>query len=77
VRTVHKEVFVLDSERMRKGLRVQVSSRQGLNDEFGSITQVYGVPSYRAAEVLMDSGTLELFWFYQLEEVPAGNAEGT
>lgn len=62
---------------MSKGLRVQVSSRQGLNDRFGSITQVYGVPSYRAAEVLMDSGALELFWFYQLEEVSDGNTEGT
>ena len=71
---VYKGVVALDSERMHIGLRVQVSSRQGLDGKFGSITQMYGVPSYRAAEVLMDSGTLELFWFYQLEEVPDGNA---
>ena len=53
------------------GMRVRVQveyrdpQRRGL---VGTIQKRYGVPEYRAFEVLFSDGQTELFWDHQLEE---------
>ncbi len=56
------------SNALRVGLRVQVGDgahyRQGM---LGTVTQVYGDPSSRAAEVMLDDGRTVLYWYSQIE----------
>jgi hypothetical protein len=38
----------------------------------GTIKKRWGDPTYTALDVLLDDGTLRLFWHYELEEIAEG-----
>lgn len=58
------------SKAVRVGLRVQVSDNAHYGPGLiGTVTQVYGDPSYRAAEVTFEDGRTVLYWHYQIEPV--------
>ena len=56
-----------------KRVRVREVTRQSstLSASVGTIKQRWGDPSYTALDVLLDDGTLELFWHHELEEIAA------
>ena len=58
------------SEDLRTGMRVRVSTdRTGdFAGRVGIVTQTYGDPEYRAAEVRFECGGSGLFWYYQIEK---------
>ena len=51
-------------------MRVRVSAdRAGdFAGRAGIVTQTYGDPEYRAAEVRFEGGGSGLFWYYQMEK---------
>jgi hypothetical protein len=60
------------SEEARVGKRVRVRqgarrNRQGRSSA-GTIEKRWGDPSYAALDVLLDDGSLRLFWHHELEE---------
>ena len=61
------------SEQARIGARVRVGE-SGLRSEWrglkGRITGRWGDPEYVALDVHMEDGRSQLFWHYELEEVP-------
>lgn len=61
------------SEQARIGARVKVGE-SGLRSEWrgltGRITARWGDPGYVALDVRMEDGSSQLFWHYELEEVP-------
>jgi hypothetical protein len=61
------------SEQARIGARVMVGEA-GLRSEWrgltGRIRGMWGHPEYLALDVRMEDGRLQLFWHYELEEVP-------
>jgi len=64
------------SEKACIGKRVRVCevARQSptLPASVGTIKKRWGVPSYTALDVLLDDGTLKLFWHHELEEIAEG-----
>jgi hypothetical protein len=62
----------LPAEEARVGKRVRVREgsrrRPGLRVPIGTIEKLWGDPSYPALDVLLDDGTLRLFWHHKLEE---------
>ena len=60
------------SEEARVGKRVRVREgarrRPALPASAGTIQKRWGDPSYPALDVLLDDGTLRLFWHHELEE---------
>ncbi len=60
------------SEEARIGKRVRVREgarpRPSLPAPAGSIQKMWWDPSYPALDVLLDDGTLRLFWYHELEE---------
>lgn len=64
------------SEDVYIGARVRVASygEPDLRGLDGTIEQVYGDPDYRAAEVRLENGRSELFWYHELESTPARGA---
>ena len=60
------------SEEARVGKRVRVRKDRrtaSLRDREGTIVKRWGDPSYTALDVLLDDGTTQLFWYYELEQV--------
>lgn len=52
------------------GIRVRVSGdyrSEHLRGQVGTISKRWGDPHYAALDVLLDNGTSQLFWHYQLE----------
>jgi hypothetical protein len=58
--------------RVREGARL----RPTLPAAVGTIRKRWGDPNYTALDVLLDDGSLQLFWHHELEEVDASDAEG-
>jgi hypothetical protein len=56
-----------------KRVRVREVTRQSptLSASVGTIERRWGDPSYTALDVLLDDGTLKLFWHHELEEIAA------
>ena len=54
-----------------KRVRVRESARPGptLSASVGTIERRWGDPSYTALDVLLDDGSLRLFWHHELEEI--------
>ena len=61
------------SEQARIGAKVTVGE-SGLRSEWrgltGRISGMWGHPEYLALDVHMEDGSSQLFWHYELEEVP-------
>ena len=59
-----------------KRVRVREVTRESpsLSASVGTIEKSWGNPSYTALDVLLDDGTLKLFWHHELEEVDANDA---
>ena len=59
-----------------KRVRVREVTRESpsLSASVGTIEKRWGDPSYTALDVLLDDGTLKLFWHHELEEVDASDA---
>lgn len=58
------------SRAVRVGMPVQVSGDAHYGPgALGTVTQVYGDPSYRAAEVTLEDGRTVLYWHFQIEPV--------
>jgi hypothetical protein len=60
------------SEDARIGRRVRVRDSlviAELRGREGTITGRWGSPNYVALDVLLDDGTSQLFWHYELEEM--------
>jgi hypothetical protein len=58
------------SETLRAGIRVRANDDAQYGPGMvGTVTQVYGGRSYRAAEVKFDSGRTALFWHYQIDPI--------
>ena len=57
-----------------KRVRVREVTRQSstLSASVGTINKRWGDPSYTALDVLLDDGTLKLFWHHELEEIAEG-----
>jgi hypothetical protein len=66
------------SEEARVGERVRVREapllRPVLPASVGTIAQLWGDPAFPALDVLLDDGSLRLFWHHELEEVYAEGA---
>lgn len=63
------------SEEAKVGIRVRARDsllRAELRGREGTITGRWGDPTYVALDVLLDDGTNELFWHYELEEIGNG-----
>ena len=64
------------SEEARIGKRVRVREgarrRPTLPAPAGTIEKRWGDPGYAALDVLLDDGTLQLFWHHELEEIGSG-----
>ena len=64
------------SEEARVGKRVRVREgirrRPALPVSVGTIEKRWWDPSYPALDVLLDDGTLQLFWHHELEEIGSG-----
>jgi hypothetical protein len=58
--------------RVREGARL----RPTLPASVGTIEKRWGDPNYAALDVLLDDGSLQLFWHHKLEEVDASDAGG-
>ncbi len=60
------------SEEARVGKRVRVRegarTRPILLAPVGTIEKRWGDPGYAALDVLLDDGSLRLFWYHELEE---------
>jgi len=56
-----------------KRVRVREVTRQSptLSASVGTIERRWGDPTYIALDVLLDDGTKQLFWHYELEEIAA------
>ena len=54
-----------------KRVRVRESARPGrtLSASVGTIERRWGDPSYTALDVLLDDGSLRLYWHHELEEI--------
>ncbi len=64
------------SEEAKVGMRVRARGslfRAELGVREGTITGRWGDPTYVALDVLLDDGTKELFWHYELEEIGDGS----
>ena len=57
------------SEDVRPGVPVKVLDpvKRGGRGRTGTIRRTYGHPSYLATEVRFDDGSVELYWYYELE----------
>ncbi len=68
------------SEEAQIGKRVRVREgvllRPTLPASVGTIEKRWGDPNYAALDVLLDDGILQLFWYYEMEEVDANEAGG-
>jgi hypothetical protein len=66
------------SEEAQIGKRVKVREgarrRPALPTSVGTIEKRWGDPNYVALDVLLDDGSLQLFWHHELEEVDTSNA---
>ncbi len=64
------------SEEARVGKRVRVRDgsrrRPGLPVPVGTVEKLWGDPDYLALDVLLDDGSLRLFWHHELEEEIGG-----
>ena len=64
------------SEEARIGKRVRVREVARLwptvPASVGTIKNRWGDPSFTALDVLLDDGTLKLFWHHKLEEIAEG-----
>ena len=58
--------------RVREGAR----PRPTLPASVGTIRKRWGDPNRLGLDVLLDDGSLQLFWHYELEEVDASGAGG-
>jgi hypothetical protein len=71
---------VVRSEEARIGALVRVGE-SGLRSEWrgltGRITERWGAPEYVALDVRLEDGRSQLFWHYELEEVPEPNGAVT
>lgn len=59
---------------LSKAVRIGIPVQIGDNAHYGSgavgtVTQVYGDPAYRAAEVTFEDGRTVLYWHFQIEPV--------
>ena len=54
-----------------KRVRVREVTRQSptLSASVGTIERRWGDPSYTALDVLLDDGSLRLYWHHELEEI--------
>jgi hypothetical protein len=69
-RTAYDEgVNVLESTEARIGTAVSVldRARRPGKGRVGTIVQTYGHPEYLAVDVLLNDGSVELYWHYQLQ----------
>ena len=58
------------SKAVRVGITVQVGDEAHYGPGMvGTVTQVYGDPSYRAAEVTFEDARTVLYWHFQIEPV--------
>ena len=57
-----------------KRVKVREVTRQSptVPASVGTIKKRWGDPSYTALDVLLDDGTLKLFWHHELEEIAEG-----
>ena len=60
----YEEVQIGKRVRVRKAPRTA-----NLQGQEGVIVKTWGDPGYTALDVLLDKGDLQLFWYYELEEV--------
>ena len=52
-----------------KRVRVRVEHRKAsLRSQEGTITRRWGNPGHAALDVLLDDGSLRLFWYYELKQ---------
>ena len=58
---------------MRVRVREDLRSTQ-LRGETGTIEHRWGNPDYVALDVVLDDGSSQLFWHYELEIIDAGRA---
>ena len=67
-----KEGEALKSEDARIGRRVRVRDSlviAELRGKEGTITGRWGSPNYVALDVVLDDGTSQLFWHFELDEI--------
>jgi hypothetical protein len=63
------------SERAQIGKRVRIRADHrstALRGMVGTIEERWGNPHCIALDVLLDDGTLKLFWYHELEEIAEG-----
>jgi hypothetical protein len=72
------ECYHVLSEEAQIGKRVRVREgarrRPNLPASVGTIRKRWGDPNYTALDVLLDDGSLQLFWHHELEEVGTSDA---
>ena len=63
-----EEAGFLESHEARIGTSVAVldGARRPGKGRVGTIVRTYGLPEYLAVDVLLDDGSVELYWHYQL-----------
>jgi hypothetical protein len=68
-----KDTQDMRSEQAQIGASVRVSD-SGLHSDLrglrGTVSGLWGHPEYLALDVRMEDGSSELFWHYELEEIP-------
>jgi hypothetical protein len=71
-RRADEGVSVMISEDAMIGMRVKVREDHRsaqLRGERGTIKHRWGAPDYAALDVLLDNGSLQLFWFHELRTI--------
>ena len=65
----YKEAIFLESHEARIGTLVRVldGARRAGKGRFGTIETTYGHPTYLALDVRFEDGSVELYWYHELE----------
>jgi hypothetical protein len=65
----HKEANCLDTHEARIGTSVRVldGGKQTGMGRVGTVERTYGHPDYLAIDVRFEDGSVELYWYYELE----------
>lgn len=61
----------MKSEEARPGVSVRVldAAKRGGRGRIGTIERTYGHPSYLAMEVRFEDGSVELYWYHELQRI--------
>jgi hypothetical protein len=72
----YRRLLLLESHEAYIGTSVAVldGARRPGKGSVGTIVQTFGHPDYLAVDVLLDDGSVELYWHYQLRTMERGVA---